>query len=87
MSIPEAIYAQLQERGLDAFDETSLREALEVHAPTYTLIKLAPWPARRWKCQYRLMMGESMYDAQTVSEAYALGLLALLNVPSSSNDT
>jgi len=60
------------------FDEVSLREALEMRAETYTLIKLAPWPARRWKCRYRLMMGESMYDAQSVAEAYALGLLATL---------
>jgi len=60
------------------FDEVSLREALEMRAETYTLIKLAPWPARGWKCRYRLMMGESMYDAQSVAEAYALGLLATL---------
>jgi len=37
---------------------------------------LADWPARRWKCRYRLMMGEGMYDAQSVAEAYALGLLS-----------
>ena len=55
-----------------------VREALEARCETYTLIKLAPWPARRWKCHYRLMMGDGIYDAQTVAEAYALGLLALL---------
>ncbi len=58
--------------------EGALREALERHTETYTLIKLAPWPARRWKCHYRLMIGPSLYDAQSPSEAYALALLALL---------
>jgi hypothetical protein len=42
------------------------------------LIRLAPWPARRWKCRYRLMMGDSMYDAQSAAEAYAMGLLGVL---------
>jgi hypothetical protein len=76
--IPEELQVQLAQYGIIAFDEISLRKALEARAETYTLIKLAPWPARRWKCQYRLMMRDRMYDAQTVAEAYALGLLALL---------
>src|SRR5438046_9904900 len=38
------------------------------HVDTYTLIKLAPWPARRWKCRYRLLMGEKMHDAQSAAE-------------------
>jgi hypothetical protein len=76
--IPEELQVQLAQYGIAAFDEISLRKALEARAETYTLIKLAPWPARRWKCQYRLMMRDRMYDAQTVAEAYALGLLALL---------
>jgi hypothetical protein len=69
---------QLAERGLDAHGEVELREELEAHCETYTLIKLAPWPARRWKCRYRLLIGDRMYDAQTAAEAYALALLALL---------
>jgi len=73
------ISAQLQTRlaqhGITNLGEVALREALEAHCETYTLIKLAPWPARRWKCQYRLMIGDKIYDAQSAAEAYALGLL------------
>jgi hypothetical protein len=76
--IPEELQSQLTGYGITSFDETALREALEAHAPTYTLIKLAPWPARRWKCHYRLLIGEKIYDAQSAGEAYALGLLAAL---------
>ncbi len=72
---------ELQERlacqGITNFDEVMLRQELERRVTTYTLIKLADWPARRWKCRYRLMMGSSMHDAQSVPEAYALALLAL----------
>ena len=71
----------LQERlvrqGITNFDEVALREELEKRVTTYTLIRLADWPARRWKCRYRLLMGTSMHDAQSVPEAYALALLAL----------
>jgi len=76
--LPEPLVTQLQRYNITDFSEIALREALEQHAETYTLIKLAPWPARRWKCHYRLMMSDSMYDAQSVPEAYALGLLAIL---------
>jgi hypothetical protein len=81
--IPEELDRQLAQHGITAIDEVSLREALEARVETYTLIKLAPWPARRWKCKYRLLMGEKMYDAQSVAEAYAMGLHAVLeNIPS-----
>ena len=81
--IPEELDRQLAQHGITAIDEVSLREALEARVETYTLIKLAPWPARRWKCKYRLLMGEKMYDAQSVAGAYAMGLLAVLeNTPS-----
>jgi hypothetical protein len=76
--IAEELQRQLAGYGIVDYGEVALREALEARSETYTLIKLAPWPARRWKCHYRLMMGDGMYDAQTVAEAYALGLLALL---------
>ena len=77
--LSDSLRLQLIAHGISAFDEVSLREALEQHVATYTLIKLAEWPARRWKCNYRLMMGDDMYDAQSVAEAYALALLAALN--------
>lgn len=76
MTLPEDVQARLAGLGISACDEAALREALEVRVETYTLIRLAPWPARRWKCHYRLLMGEKMYDAQSAAEAYALGLLA-----------
>jgi hypothetical protein len=77
--ISEALQAQLARFGISKFDEVSLREVLEARVETYTLIKLAPWPARRWKCHYRLLMRDSMYDAQSVPEAYALALVATLS--------
>jgi hypothetical protein len=76
--ISEALRSQLIQHGITTFDEVALREALETHVETYTLIKLAPWPARRWKCRYRLLMGDKVYDAQSTAEAYTLGLLAVL---------
>jgi hypothetical protein len=76
--LPEALIEQLAHYNIHDYTEVALREALEQRAETYTLIRLAPWPARRWKCHYRLLMGSAMHDAQSVPEAYALGLLALL---------
>ena len=76
--IPEELQSRLARHGITTFDEVTLREALEARVETYTLIKLAPWPARRWKCRYRLLIGDTMYDAQSAAEAYALGLLAVL---------
>ena len=77
--IPGALQEQLAQHGITTDDEVALREALEERVETYTLIKLAPWPARRWKCRYRLMMRDHMYDAQSAAEAYALALLATLS--------
>ena len=74
----EELQSRLAVYGIIASDETSLRKALEEQVETYTLLKLAPWPARRWKCHYRLMMRDQMYDGQSVEEVYALALLARL---------
>lgn len=74
---------QLAHYGISDLSEVALREALEACVETYTLIRLAPWSARRWKCQYRLMMGDQMYDAQSAADAYALGLVARLKSTSS----
>lgn len=71
----EELHNRLVEHGVSARDEMALRETLETHVETYTLFKLAPWPARRWKCHYRLMMRDQMYDGQSVEEVYALALL------------
>ena len=77
----EELRSRLAVYGIAASDETSLRKALEERIETYTLFKLAPWPARRWKCRYRLMMRDQMYDGQSVEEVYALALLARLENP------
>lgn len=79
--IPATLQQQLAHYGITATGEVALREALEERVETYTLVKLAPWPARRWKCHYRLMLRDHMYDAQSAAEAYALGLLAALTAP------
>jgi hypothetical protein len=79
--IPVELQTQLAQHAISDYGEVALREALEAHSQTYTLIKLAPWPARRWKCLYRLMIGDKIYDAQSAAEAYALGLLAVLSNP------
>ena len=39
--IPEELHRQLARHGVTASDEVALREALEAHTETYTLIKLA----------------------------------------------
>ncbi|GCE10786.1 hypothetical protein [Tengunoibacter tsumagoiensis] len=85
--LPTEIQQQLAGYGIQHYGEIELREELEARIQTYTLFKLADWPARRWKCRYRLMMGEGMYDAQSVPEAYARGLLAILQSPDKSAST
>lgn len=77
----------LQQYGISQTDEVALRQTLEQYVTTYTLIKLAEWPARRWKCHYRLMMRDNMYDAQSVPEAYARGILAMLQQATANQDT
>lgn len=76
--IPEAVQARLAAHNMLDVGEVALRELLEQRVETYTLFKLAPWPTRRWKCRYRLMMRDECYDAQSAAEAYALALLATL---------
>lgn len=73
----EELRVQLVRHGYTELGEVALREALETRCETYTLIKLAPWPARRWKCRYRLMISDKIYDAQSAAEAYAMGLLGV----------
>lgn len=79
--LSEELQQRLVAHGVAASDETALRQALEARVETYTLFKLAPWPARRWKCHYRLMMRAGVYDGQSIEDAYALGLLASLDTP------
>jgi hypothetical protein len=75
--LSEEIRSALVVRGVTALDEVSLRLELERHLAAYTLYRLGPAAARRWKCRYRLMFADTYLDAQTVAEAYALALLAV----------
>ncbi len=77
-TLPEDVQRSLRERSITRFDEVTLRQELEAHVATYTLFKLADWPARRWKCRYRVMMSAGTYDGQSAAEAYARALLAAL---------
>ena len=64
--------------GIVARDEVALRLALEECLGGYTLYRLTPAAARRWKCRYRIMFETTYFDCQTVAEAYARALLAAL---------
>ncbi len=79
--------AQLRAHGLDIEDEVSLRRLLDESMPGWTLIRLNTIAAKRWKARYRLMVGETWYDAATVSNAYALALLELLETQQEPSDT
>lgn len=80
--LSEELQSRLVGHGVAASDEAALRQALEACLETYTLFRLAPWPARRWKCRYRLMTRDGVYDGQSIEDAYALGLLACLDAAS-----
>jgi len=76
--LPDDIHQALLDRGVTTLDEVGLRVELERHLSAYTLYRLTPAAARRWKCRYRLMFGDTYLDCQTVSEAYARALLAIM---------
>lgn len=73
--------AALETRGVAARDEVALRQLLEQYLPGYTLYRLTPAAARRWKCNYRIMFEATYFDCQSVVEAYARALLASLPAP------
>jgi len=70
--------AHLRACGVIDVDEVSLRRLLDESVPGWTLIRLNAIAAKRWKARYRLLLGEQWYDAATVSNTYALALLALM---------
>ncbi len=76
--LPEDVDAALASCGIEVRDEVGLRLALEEHLQGYTLYRLTPAAARRWKCRYRIMFEATYFDCQTVAEAYARALLASL---------
>ncbi|HEY7342770.1 MAG TPA: hypothetical protein VH591_17985 [Ktedonobacterales bacterium] len=76
--VPRDVDGALAAYGIWVRDEVGLRLALEEHLKGYTLYRLTPAAARRWKCQYRIMFEATYFDCQTVAEAYARALLASL---------
>lgn len=80
-ALPADVDAALEARGIASRDEVALRQLLEQHLPGYTLYRLTPAAARRWKCNYRIMFEATYFDCQSVVEAYARALLASLPAP------
>jgi hypothetical protein len=76
--LPDEVEAALTARGIGVRDEVGLRLALEEQLKGYTLYRLTPAAARRWRCQYRIMFEATYFDCQTVAEAYARALVASL---------
>jgi hypothetical protein len=74
--LPDDVEAALSACGISVRGEVGLRLALEEHLKGYTLYRLTPAAARRWKCRYRIMFEATYFDCQTVAEAYARALLA-----------
>ncbi|MGH2479507.1 MAG: hypothetical protein ACRDHW_07635 [Ktedonobacteraceae bacterium] len=77
-TLPDDVEAALMTHGIGVRDEVALRLALEECLGGYTLYRLTPAAARRWKCRYRIMFEATYFDCQTVAEAYARALLAAL---------
>lgn len=75
-SLPADLAEALRAHGLPGNGEVALRRALERHLPGYSLYRLLPAAAKRWKTRYRLMAGDDYHDGQTAAEAYARALLA-----------
>ena len=76
--LPNDVLSQLATHGVTERDEVALRLELERVAPSYTLFRLNPIAARKWRARYRIMLAADFIDCQTVAEAYARALLACL---------
>lgn len=81
--LSEDIVSQLLAHDISTRDEVGLRRELERHAPGYTLVRLTPAATRKWKARYRIMLAATYIDCQSVAEAYARALLAVLTTADS----
>ncbi len=81
-ALPSEIIERLVSYNIHLTGEVELRQFLETHAPTFTLYRLAPAAARKWKARYRIMIGDTYLDCQSVTEAYARALLLTLDAQS-----
>lgn len=78
-SLPSDVIERLARHAIRLTGEVELRRLLEAHAQTYTLYRLTPAAARKWKARYRIMIGATYLDCQNVAEAYARALLVILD--------
>lgn len=85
--LPGEVASALRDRGINPAGEVYLREALERYVPGYTLYRLTPAAARRWKCRYRVMLELGYFDGQSAAEAYARALLATLDAQERATST
>lgn len=74
--LSDVLIERLAAQGIATLDEVSLRLELERRTHAYTLFRLPPAAARKWKARYRIMLGADYFDSQTVAEAYARAILA-----------
>ena|SRR5215468_4473033 len=79
---PDDLAQALAAQGIATTGEVALRRALEQHLPGYNLYRLTPAAARRWKCDYRILLDVGYYDGQSAAEAYGRALLAALQARS-----
>jgi hypothetical protein len=73
----EDLLVALREHNLPE-DEVGLREALDDRVAGWELFRLPPAAARRWKCRYRLILNDGIFDAQSPAEAYARAVLSVI---------
>ena len=77
--LPSDVIERLANYDIYQAGEVGLRRLLEAHAQTYTLYRLAPAAARKWKARYRIMLGDTYLDCQSAAEAYARALLLTID--------
>ncbi len=77
--LPPDVVSKLAAHGVTMLGEVELRYELERHVSSYTLFRLTPAAARRWKARYRIMLAAGYHDCQSVAEAYARALLTALS--------
>ena len=75
LPLPADIGERLAALGIHQTGEGELRRLLEAHTSAYTLYRLPPAAARKWKARYRIMLGATYIDCQSVIEAYARAYL------------
>ena len=85
--LPSDVVSQLAAQGITTEDEVELRHELERHVTSYTLFRLTPAAARKWKARYRIMLAADYLDCQSVAEAYARALLTALTPASPATTT